>query len=101
MEKIYIVGDMHTVSALRLCGVQGVVPDVNAVRQSLDDIIDRGDAGIIAITNQMAEGIEDVIAEMNLTMDRPIIIAIPGIDDKEGFRSSVVAYIAEALGMAL
>ncbi len=101
MKKIYIIGDMHTVSAFRLSGVSGVVCGRDEAPSRLEEIVRKENAGIVAITNEFAEDLKARIAEINLTMPTPVVIEIPGIDDTLGFRRSVVDYIAEALGIAL
>jgi vacuolar-type H+-ATPase subunit F/Vma7 len=101
MKKIYIIGDMHTVSAFRLCGISGVVSDQDSVLVSLEEVIKKGDAGIVIITNELSEDLQARIAEINLDSLSPVVIEIPGIDDTKGFRRSVVGYIAEALGVTL
>ena len=101
MKKIYIIGDMHTVSAFRLCGVSGVVSDQDNAPARLEEVIRKGDAGVVVMTNELAEDIQERIAEINLGSLSPVVIEIPGIDDTEGFRRSVVGYIAEALGITL
>jgi len=39
MEKIYIIGDMHTVSAFRLAGVEGMVSTADSASVRLEEII--------------------------------------------------------------
>jgi vacuolar-type H+-ATPase subunit F/Vma7 len=101
MKKIYIIGDMHTVSAFRLSGVTGEVSDRDNALSRLEDVIQKGDAGIVVITNELAEDLRTRIAEVNLKIQGPVIIEIPGIDDPQVLSRSVVGYIAEALGIAL
>jgi vacuolar-type H+-ATPase subunit F/Vma7 len=101
MERIYVIGDIHTVSAFRLSGVTGVVSTKQDARARLEEIIRKGDAAIVAITNDFADEIEERIRTINLTLQAPVVIAIPGIDETQCFRRSVVSYISEALGIAL
>lgn len=101
MEKIYIIGDMHTVSAFRLAGVEGIVSGNEDAAQRLNELIGKKDAAIVFITNELAYGLVDRITEINLSMPSPVVIEIPGIDDREGFRGSVMAYVSEALGISL
>lgn len=67
----------------------------------LEDIIRKGDAAIVAITNDLADDLSERIKEINLSLPSPVVITIPGIDDVQGFRRSVVSYISEALGISL
>lgn len=101
MEKIYVIGDIHTVSAFRLSGVTGVVSDKEDAAEKMEDIIRRGDAAIVAITNELADVIQERIGVINLNLPAPVVIAIPGVDDVQGFRRSVMSYISEALGISL
>lgn len=101
MEKIYIIGDIHTVSAFRLSGVEGVVSGPDSAQVRLEEIIAKNDAGIILMTNDLTDDLQERIKEINLNMPCPVIIEIPGIDDAEGFRRSAMSYISEALGISL
>jgi vacuolar-type H+-ATPase subunit F/Vma7 len=101
MEKIYIIGDIHTVSAFRLSGVEGAVSGKDDASAKLEEIIGKRDAGIVLITNELADDLQHRIMEINLNMPSPVVIEIPGIDDTQGFHRSVMGYIAEALGISL
>jgi len=101
MEKIYILGDIHTVTALRLAGVEGRVADRKSVDIHLNELLKRGDAGVIVITRELAEEIPEKIYDVNLNLVTPVIIEIPGIDDPRGFRTSILDYITEALGISI
>lgn len=101
MNKIFIMGDLHTVSAWRLAGVSGVVCERADAPAKLEEVIRAGDAGIVLITQALAEDLQARIAELNLSGASPVIIEIPGIDDPLTLRRSVVDYIAEALGISL
>lgn len=101
MEKIYVIGDIHTVSAFRLSGVTGVVSGKEDAAEKIEDIIRRGDAAIVAITNDLADVLHERIGVINLNLSAPVVIAIPGVDDVQGFRRSVMSYITEALGISL
>jgi len=101
MKKIYIIEDMHTVSSLRLAGVTGVVCAKDQSLSRLEEVVAKGDAGIVVITNELAEDLTERIMEINLSNLGPVIIEVPGIDDTKGLIKSEVAFIAEALGIAL
>lgn len=100
-EQIYIIGDVHTVSAFRLCGAAGVVSTRISAAADLEAVIHKGDAAVVAITNDLAEGLEERIGAINVNLPSAIVIAIPGIDDVHGFLRSVTRYVSEALGISL
>jgi len=101
MENIYIIGDAHTVSAFRLSGVNGVISGRQDAAGKLEDIVRNGDAAVVAITNDLADELQERIRAINLNLPAPVVISIPGIDDVSGFRRSVMSYISEALGISL
>lgn len=102
MERIYVIGDIHTVSAFRLCGAAGIVCGRRDAAAKLEAIVRKGDAAIVAITNDLAaDDLAERIAAINLGLPAPMVVAIPGIDDVHGFRSSIMSYISEALGISL
>ncbi len=101
MEQIYVIGDIHTVSAFRLSGITGIVSRQEDAAADLEQVIRKGDAAIVAITNDLADGLQERIGAINLQLPAPVVIAIPGIDDVHGFRRSAMSYVSEALGIAL
>lgn len=101
MEQIYVIGDIHTVSAFRLSGVTGVISGRQDAAAQLEEIIRKKDAVIVAITNDLADVLQEQIGAINLNLPAPVVITIPGIDDVQGFRRSVISYISEALGISL
>ena len=101
MEKIYIIGDMHTVSAFRLAGVEGMVSTAGNALVRLEEIIKKRDAGIVLMTNDLASALQERIREINLNKQNPVVIEIPGMDDIGGLRMSAMNYISEALGIRL
>jgi len=101
MKKIYIIGDMHTVSAFRLSGVVGVVSDRDNASSRLEEVIGKTDAGIVGITSACAKDLQSRITDINLNQQDTIVIEIPGIDDPKDLTRSLVGYVAEALGIAL
>lgn len=101
MEKIYVIGDIHTVSAFRLSGAAGIVSTREDAAGDLEQVIRKGDAAVVVITNDLADGLQERIGAINLQLPVPVVIAIPGIDDEHGFRRSVMTYVSEALGISL
>ena len=101
MDKIYVMGDVHTVSAFRLAGVEGVVCGLDDAVARLEAIVQKGDAAIVAVTNDLADHLADRIGKINLQMSVPVVVAIPGIDDVQGFGRSAMRYVSEALGVSL
>ncbi|MBP7737724.1 MAG: V-type ATP synthase subunit F [Spirochaetes bacterium] len=101
MEKIVVIGDIHTVTAFRLGGVEGVVSSPGAVKEDIAAAINRPDAAIVLVTRELADHAGDAIGDCNLNMVKPVIVEIPGINDQRGFGRSIMSYITEALGISI
>jgi len=101
MDQIYVIGDIHTVSAFRLSGATGIVSGREDAAVKLEDIIRKGDAAVVIITNDLADDFQERINAINLDLSAPVVIAIPGIDDDRGLGRSIMSYISEALGVSL
>jgi len=101
MHKIFIMGDIHTVSAFSLAGVTGIVCERSSAPAELEALLGAGGAGIVLITQDLARDLQTRIALLNLSGTAPVVIEIPGIDEEFRLRRSVVDYIAEALGISL
>jgi V/A-type H+-transporting ATPase subunit F len=99
--KISVLGDTHTVSAFRLAGVTGIVADSDTVCSSLRELMGRQDMGLIIITRELADLIPPELRRAELERPLPVIVEIPGIDDRRGLSDSALAGIAEALGLPL
>lgn len=96
-----MIGDMHTVSAFRLAGVEGVVATPARAAITLEEIVRKKDAGIVLITKELACGLNGRMTEISLNRPLPVVIEIPGIDDPQGVCRSAMGYVAEALGISL
>ncbi len=101
MEKIYVIGDAHTVAAFRLAGVEGVVSGPDRVTGDLNAVAGAGDAGIVLVTRELSGHAGGLVARMSLEMTRPLVLEIPGVNDRGGFGKSVMSYITEALGISV
>ena len=101
MQQIYVIGDIHTVSAFGLAGVLGMTADPETAPARLEEILGRGDAALVMVTCDLAREMAGRIAEINFSRPSPVVITLPGFDDKKGFSRSVVSYVSEALGVAL
>ena len=78
MKKIFIIGDMDTVSAFRLSGVEGVIAARDDAPSRLEEVIKKGAAGIVMMTSEVAVDLQERITQVNLAMEGPVVIEIPG-----------------------
>lgn len=101
MESIYLIGDIHTVNAFRICCMECFNADPDSSPGILKMLLAREGTAVILVTRDCAEPAADVIKKVNFESGRSVVIEIPGIDDESGFGRSLTSYITEALGVAL
>ena len=101
MKEIYLLGDLHTGSAFRLAGVTGVVSDLQDAKERLESLVRKGDAAVILVTGELAEVLGGRMKELNQAPGFPLVLTLPGIDEKRGARHSALSYVSEALGISL
>jgi len=101
MEKIFLIGDAHTVNAFRICGIEGFISDPVNTSSVLESLLSEHEPFVILVTRECAEPLSEIIRKVNIGSPRGVIIEIPGIDDKGVVDKSLTDYITEALGVAL
>lgn len=101
--KIFLLSDnTHTLSGMRLSGVEGiVVHEREEILKELVKVKKKGDIGILIITELLAERVQLELNEMKLSHGFPIIVEIP---DRHGTRRPpdfLTKYIKESIGLKI
>lgn len=101
--NVFLISDnTHTLTGMRLAGVEGVV--VHTREEILDElkkVKESLDIGILLITELLAEKVQQELDEMKLSSSLPIIIEIP---DRHGSRRPpdfLTRYIRESIGLKI
>lgn len=101
--KVFIISDnTHTLTGMRLSGVEGVVVhEREEILKELAKVKKNRDIGIILITELLAERVKLELNEMKLSVSLPIIVEIP---DRHGTRRPpdfLTRYIRESIGLKI
>lgn len=101
--KIFLLSDnTHTLTGIRLSGVEGVVVhEREEILKELAKVKKRRDIGILIITELLAERVQLELNEMKLFRGLPIIVEIP---DRHGTRRPpdfLTKYIKESVGLKI
>ena len=100
-ERIVCVGDPHTVTALRIAGIEGICATGDTVLSVLGSLRRDRNCAIILITGELAGQKANLVRDLNREPHGPAVLEIPGIHSKGGPPVSVMTYINQALGIAL
>ncbi len=101
--KVFMLSDnTHTLTGMRLSGVEGVVVhEKEDILKELAKIKEKRDIGILLITELLAERVQLELNEMKLSRSLPIIVEIP---DRHGTRRPpdfLTRYIRESIGLKI
>lgn len=101
--KMFLISDnTDTCIGMKLAGVNGVVAhSYSHVKDELQNALKDKDIGIILITEKIAKDFQELINDVKLNRQVPIIIEIP---DRHGTGRSpdfITSYVREAIGLKL
>ena len=101
--KVFMLSDnTHTLTGMRLSGVEGVVVhEREDILKELAKAKEKRDIGILLITELLAERVQLELNEMKLSRSLPIIVEIP---DRHGTRRPpdfLTRYIRESIGLKI
>ena len=101
--KVFIISDnTHTLTGMRLSGVEGVVVhEREEILKELAKVKAKRDVGILLITELLAERVQLELNKMKLSLSLPIIVEIP---DRHGTRRPpdfLTRYIRESIGLKI
>lgn len=101
--KVFIISDnTHTLTGMRLSGVEGVVVhEREEILKELAKVKKNRDIGIILITELLAERVKLELDEIKISSILPIIVEIP---DRHGTRRPpdfLTKYIRESIGLKI
>lgn len=101
--KCFLISDnADTHMGMRLAGVDGVIvhkPD--EVMSALNGAAAKGDIAVIFITKRLIEMCSDEIAELKLTLRRPLIVEIPDRHGDSHISETLSRYVSDAVGIKI
>ncbi|WP_425446869.1 V-type ATP synthase subunit F [Dethiothermospora halolimnae] len=100
MKSFLISDNRDTVVGMRLGGIDGViVKKRDDILQKLRELVNHKDIGIIIITENIHNKVEDEVMTLKTKRDFPLIVTIP---DRHGFGDDsdfITKYIKESIGL--
>jgi len=101
--KMYLISDnIDTLTGMRLAGIEGsVVHDREELKKILDAVMNSKEIGIVLLTEKFGRDFPDLINNIKLTYQLPLVIEIPdrhGTGRKPDF---ITSYVNEAIGLKL
>lgn len=101
--KFFLISDnTDTQMGLRLAGIEGVVAHGrDEVLRQLNQAIAKKDVSIVLMTTLCINTCPEIVAELKLKLQRPLIVEIPDRHGSAKISEAIDAYISEAIGIKL
>ena len=101
--RFYLISDnIDTMVGMRLAGIEGtVVHTQEEVQSCLTKAMDQEDIGVILMTETLVKLCHDLIYELKLNRQRPLIVEIPDRHGNGRAKDSITHYVREAIGVKI
>ncbi len=101
--KFYCLSDnVDTQLGFRLVGIEGkVVHERHEFLESLEELLHSKDIEVVMMTSKLVELAPEVIAELKLTLKRPLLVEIPDRHNSVNISELIDSYVASAIGIKM
>lgn len=101
--RFFLISDnIDTIVGMRLAGIEGVlVHTEKETSDALKKAIDMDNVGIVLMTEHLVDICPELVYDMKLNRQRPLIVEIP---DRHGMgrdQNSITRYVREAIGVKI
>lgn len=100
--KFFCVADEDTVRGFRLAGVEGeAVATAAEADRAIRRAAGRPDLGIVILTDTVAADVRELVDDIRMNRDRPLIVEIPGREGPMPGRKTLRQLVQEAVGIRI
>ena len=101
--RFLLISDNHdTLVGMRLAGIEGVLAHKKEeVDSALLNAIGEEEVGIVLITEKLVALSPDLIYDLKLNRQRPLIVEIPDRHGSGRSKDSITRYIRDAIGVKI
>lgn len=101
--RFYLISDNNdTLVGMRLAGIEGiVVHEKEEVRAALLKAMEDREIGIVLITEKLVGLCPDLVYDLKLNQNRPLIVEIPDRHGSGRGKDSITRYVREAIGVKI
>ena len=101
--RFHLISDnIDTVVGLRLAGIEGVLVHEEAeVRKALSEAMELEDVAVILMTERLVKLCPDLVCDLKLHRQRPLIVEIPDRHGDGRAKDSITGYVRDAIGVKI
>lgn len=99
----YLISDnVDTLVGMKMAGIQGIVlHEREEILHKIEELKKDESVGIIIITEKIGVMIEDVVQQIKLSKQRPLLVEIPDRHGSIKGKDSIVRYVKESIGLKI
>ncbi|WP_238375153.1 V-type ATP synthase subunit F [Vulcanisaeta thermophila] len=98
--RAIVIGDEHTVYALRMMGFEGRVLGKNEdLIRVIRELSLEEDVGVIMVTNELTAKFRDEFNKLRMKMRKPLLIEIPTLREVKREEINYLAILRSTLGI--
>ncbi len=102
MKSFLISDNIDTFVGMKMAGIEGVVlHEKEEVVKTIEQIRRQDEIGIIIITEKIALLIPELVNEIKLSKDKPLLVEIPDRHGSIKGKDSIVRYVKESIGLKI
>ena len=101
--RMFVISDnVDTQVGMRLAGIEGVVVhEYQEVAEELQKVMEDESIGIVLMTKKLITLCRDLVYDVKLNRQRPLIGEIPDRHGDSSIGDSITSYIQEAVGIRI
>lgn len=101
--RMFVISDNNdTRVGMRLAGIEGVVVhEYQEVAEELNKVLEDESIGIVLMTKKLITLCRDLVYDIKLNRQRPLIVEIPDRHGDSSIGDSITSYIQEAVGIRI
>jgi V/A-type H+-transporting ATPase subunit F len=101
--RFHLISDnIDTVVGMRLAGIPGVlVHEQEEVQKALMEAMEMVDVAVILMTERLVSLCPDLVYDLKLNRQRPLIVEIPDRHGNGRAKDSITRYVREAIGVKI
>ena len=101
--RMFVISDNNdTCVGMRLAGIEGVVVhEYDEIARELQKVTEQEDIGIVLMTQKLISISRDLVYDIKLNRQRPLIVEIPDRHGDSSIGDSITSYIQEAVGIKI
>lgn len=99
--RFHLISDnVDTLVGLRLAGIDGVVVhEEDEVKDALTSAMEMEDVAVVLMTERLVKMCPELVYELKLKRQRPLIVEIPDRHGGGRARDSITKYVRDAIGL--